>query len=111
MSPPVSSSHWNADRPDDLRERERQHREIDAREPHAEPAEQHAAEPAASSGASSRPTPIGRPQPLDRSAARIGAEAEIGGVAERGHAARPHDEMQAGGEQGEDRSSVSTASA
>src|SRR6266496_2736916 len=27
------------DRPDDLRESEREHREIDAREPHAEPAE------------------------------------------------------------------------
>ena len=49
------------DRPDDLRKREREHREIDAREPHAEPAEDERADAAPRRGASDERRHIGQP--------------------------------------------------
>src|SRR5271154_1959142 len=88
------------DRPGDLREGERQHGEIDAGEPHAEPAEQKRAGEAA---ADSRPQPgpHAAPEELDPERGAIGAEAEIGGVPERDQPAGADQEMQAGGEQRE----------
>ena len=80
--------------------------EIDAREPHAEPAEQQAEQPGGE-GRQRQRQQHRRRQPLRRQRRAIGAEAEIGGMAERRHAARPHDEVQAGGEQHEDQRSRS----
>ncbi len=84
-------------RPDDLRERERQHGEIDAGEPHREPAEQQRAQER-DDGRGDERKPHRHGEPFHQQRRAIGAEAEIGGVAERMHAARAGDEMQRGGE-------------
>ena len=102
LQPPVKLVPLEHDRPDDLREGERQHREVDAGEPHREPAEQQRAERARASGAATSASSIGSREPLHQQRRAVGAEAEIGGMAERMHAARPHDEVQAGGEQHRD---------
>ena len=89
------------DGPDDLREREREHREIDAGEPHGEPAEQkRPGEPGERRGHKGERR--GRGEKLDQQAGAIGAEPEIGGVAEAVQARRAHDEMQRGREQDRD---------
>ena len=88
--------------PGDLGEGERQHRQIDAREPHAEPAEDHAGD-AGEEGREGERRQHRHAQPLHRQRRAIGAEAEIGGVAEGGHAAGTHHEVQRGREQREDR--------
>jgi len=85
--------------PGDLREGERQHRRIDARQPHAEPAEH---QRCAGSGERRQcQCELHRKfLPQEEDSGGVGANSEIGGVAEGMHAARPHDEMQADGEQG-----------
>ena len=85
------------DRPDDLREGQRQHRQIDAGEADREPAEQQRAGAGRDRRDQQGERHVGGEE-LDQQAGPIGAEAEIGGVAERVHASRSHDEMQAGRE-------------
>ena len=88
------------DRPRDLRERERQHREVDPGQPHAEPAEDRGAD--RRHDRRRRERRLHRPGRLLQQQPRaVGAEPEVGGVAERHHAARPHDEVQARGEERE----------
>ena len=88
------------DRPDDLRECERQHREVDAGEPHAEPAEQRGAgsgrERAEDQGQLHRQAGA-----QDEQGGAIRAEAEVRRMAERHHAARAEQEMQADREESE----------
>ena len=100
LLPEVNSSHWKTIDQRDLREGERQHGEIDARQAHAEPAiddgEQAGGERRQHQRQLHRQAGL-----LEQQRAGIGAEAEIGGVAERHHAGRAHDEMQADREQRE----------
>ncbi len=84
--------------PGDLGERERQHRKVDAREAHAEPAEDQRSDARRERRRDQRELHRHRPC---RERRGIRAEAEVRGVAERGHAAGTHDEMQADGEQRE----------
>ena len=88
------------DRPHDLRKGQRQHGEIDARQPHAEPAEDERRPRARRAGRAPSATSIGAPC-LTASAARVGAETEVRGMPERRHAAGAHHELQACGEQRE----------
>ena len=83
------------DRPDDLREGERQHREIDAGKAHREPAEQQRADERDERRGDQRQAHRHR-QPFHQQRRTVGTEAEICGMTERMHAARPHDEMQRG---------------
>ena len=101
LEPPVKLLPLENDRPDDLREGERQHGEIDAGKPHGEPAEQQRAERGRDRRERQRHAHRRR-EPFHGKRRAIGAEAEISGVAEGMHAARPHDEMQAGREQHRD---------
>src|ERR1700688_2452909 len=89
------------DRPGDLRERQRQHGEIDAGEPHAEPAEQKGAREAEDDSRDERGFHPDAQQ-LERERGAIGAETEIGGVAERNEPAGADQKMQARGKQHED---------
>ena len=88
-------------RPDDLRERQGQHRQIDAREPNHEPAE-HRRDRPARAGANTNPASMPRRQPLRRQRRGIGADAEPRRMPEARHAARPHHEMQRSREQHRD---------
>ena len=90
------------DRPDDLREGQRQHREIDAGQLYREEAENRGAE-AAQQRTEQQAGDHRQARHLGEEGDAIGAEPEIGGVAERGEAADRHQEMQAGGEDHEDR--------
>ncbi len=88
------------DRPDDLREGERQHREVDAGQLHREAAEHRSPE-----AAEQRPDQQARdhrqPRHLGQQGDAIGPDAEVGGMAERYEPADRHEEMQAGGEEHE----------
>ena len=84
-------------RPDNLRESQGEHGEIDAGEPHRKPAEQQRAGERDQRRRGECPSHR-KAEPFHQQRRAIGAEPEIGGMAERVHAARPHDEMQRGGE-------------
>src|SRR5499427_5163157 len=79
---------------DDLGESESEHGEVDAREAHAEVAEERGArgrhERCYDEGERHGPA-----RPLEQERRAVGAEAEIGGVTEGDHAAPAHEEMQA----------------
>ena len=97
MEPPVRFLPLEHGGPDDLREGQRQHGEIDAGQPHREPAEQQrAGERDQRRG--DEPDAHRHGEPFHQQRRAIGAEAEIGGVAERVHAAGAGDEMQRSGE-------------
>ena len=83
---------------DDLGERQREHGQVDAGQAHAEPAEQQRASQRHHRRHRERHAHR-HGEMLDGEPGAIGAEPEIGGVAERHHAARAHDEVQAGREQ------------
>ncbi len=89
-------------RPGDLREGERQHRQIDAREPHAEPAEEETRQ-TREQRRRHQSDRHRRGEPFDRERSAIGAEPEIGRMAEGMHAAGAHHQMQRRGEEREDR--------
>jgi hypothetical protein len=89
------------DGPDDLRKGERQHREIDAAQPHAEPAEHQCAQ-AAKEWPGEQRRFHRQPQMLRRQCGAVGAQPEIGGVAEGGEAADRHQDMKRHGEDYED---------
>ncbi len=91
------------DRPDDLREGQRQHREIDAGQLNREEAEHRRAEPARAAGRAKATDDHRQAGELGEECDAIGAEPEIGGMAERGEPADRHQEMQARGEDHEDR--------
>ena len=61
FEPPVTRVPLERDRPDDLRESERQHREVHAGQAHAEPAEDERRERAPPTGASTNASGIGAP--------------------------------------------------
>ena len=90
-----------ADRIGDLREGERQHREVDARQPHDEEAEQRGEDPTHDRGGDQRRfhrhAALRHQQPR-----RIGTQPEIGGVAEADDAAIADQEVQREGGQRED---------
>src|SRR5277367_1627562 len=73
------------DGPDDLCESERQHREIDARQPNAEPAEDQSAD---ETGERSADKPRRHPEMFERQCSAVSAQAEISGMAEGDEAAR-----------------------
>ena len=98
------------DRPDDLRKGQGQHREIDAGQLHGEEAEHRRAEQAQQRAEQQRDDHR-QSRHLGEERDAIGAEPEIGGVAERGEPADRHQEMQAGGEDHEDRDLASRPSA
>ena len=98
LLPPVTRVPLEHDRPDDLREGERQHRQVDAREADAEPAEDERAERGEQRREHERRLHR-QPERLEAERRAVGAEAEVGGVAERMHSRRAHQEVQAGGEQ------------
>src|SRR6266581_993966 len=90
-----------ADRPDDLREGQREHREVDAREAHAEEAEderegagQHAGR---GKGEEKRHAGL-----LHEDAGGVGADAEVGGVAEGDEAGVADQEIEADREEAHD---------
>src|SRR2546422_480375 len=87
-----------ADGPDDLREGQREHGEVDAREPHAEEAEHDSKEageePGGGEGEKKRHSGLLHEEP-----GRVGADAEIGGVAERHQPGVADKEIEAGGEE------------
>ncbi len=93
---------FEADRPDDLREGERQHREIDLGETHAEEAEHQRAERGAERRGRQRDRERHRIG-LHQDAADIGADAEIGDVTERDEAGGAEQQVQAHREQRADR--------
>ena len=86
------------DRPHDLRERQRQHREIDAGQPHHQAAEQQRRD-ARRDGRRHQPDHHGCGEVARQQAGRIGAHVEPCRMPEARHPARAHHEMQAGGEQ------------
>ena len=90
------------DRPDDLRKGQRQHREIDAGELHGEEAE-HGGAQQPEQRSEQQADDHRQPRHLGEERDAIGAEAEIGGMAERREPADRHQEVQAGGEDHEDR--------
>src|SRR5208282_2928926 len=83
-------------RPDDLREGERQHGEVDAGKPHGEPAEEKGTRGGQKRGRKESRR-HGEAEVPYRECRTIGAKPEIGGMAERDQAARAHDEMEARG--------------
>ena len=82
------------DGPDDLRKGERQHREIDARQPHAEPAEDKGSEDS-EQRSGHEPGRHRQVELLQRQSRAVSAQAEIGGMAERDQAAGADKQMQA----------------
>src|SRR5712691_13409467 len=87
-----------ADRPHDLGERERQHREVDAREPYAEEAEEQGEGPGEHPGRREGEEE-GHPGLLHEEPGGVGADPEVRGVAEGHEPGVAHEEVQAGGEE------------
>src|SRR5215471_11666437 len=87
-----------ADGPDDLREGERQHREVDAGQAHAEEAEHQRGEPGHDGGRGQRDHER-RAHLLHEDAGGVGADAEVRGVAEGDEARVSHEEVEAGREE------------
>ena len=101
----VAAGHRNPlerDRPHDLRERQGQHREIHPGQLDRKETEHGRAE-APEQRTEQRRDDHRQPCRLGEERDAIGAEPEIGGVAERGEPADRHQEMQARGENHEDR--------
>ena len=93
---------FEADRPDDLREGQRQHGEVDLGEAHAEEAEHQRAE----TGANRRRRQCDRERHrigLHQDAAHVGPYAEIGDVTERDEAGGAEQKVEAHGKQRADR--------
>ena len=93
---------FEADRPDDLREGERQHGEIDLGETHAEEAEHQCAKRRAERRGRQRDRERHRIG-LHQDAADVGADAEIGDVTERDEAGGAEQQVEAHREQRADR--------
>ncbi len=87
-----------ADGPHDLGERQREHREVDAREPHAEEAEEQR-EAAGQEPGGGEGEQEGHGQLLHEQPGGVGADAEVGGVAEGHQAGDADQQVEAGGEQ------------
>src|SRR2546425_3134323 len=87
-----------ADRPHDLREGQRQHREIDAFEPHAEKTEDEGARPGQRTRGGPRQQER-RAELLHEDTGRVGAHPEVGGVAEGHEAGVAHQQVEARGEE------------
>src|SRR5262249_6522892 len=77
---------------------ERQHREVDTGEAHAEEAEEHRKEPRHHAGGGEGEEER-HPELLHEDAGRVGADAEVGGVPERDEPGVADEEVEAGGEE------------
>ena len=101
----VAAGHFvplETDRPDDLRECEGEHREVDLGQAHTEEAK-HAGEGRGNQAAGGKGEHEGHAQRLHQQAAAIGAEAEIGRMSEGDQAGRAEQQIEADSEQRLDR--------